>query len=96
MPKAYWVAHVEVSNPDPYAIYAREATACFEKYGGNVLARGGLTRVLEGPERSRNVVIEFESMDRALECFHSPEYQSAKRHREDNAEANLMIIEGIN
>lgn len=96
MPKAYWVAHVEVHHPEPYAIYAREATACFTKYGGNVLARGGLTQTLEGLVTSRNVVIEFESMDSALKCFHSPEYQSAKRHREGNAEANVMIIEGVN
>ncbi len=50
---------------------------------------------LEGTERARNVVIEFDSLDQALECYNSPEYQSAKSHRDHHAHADLMIIEGV-
>ncbi|WP_261540211.1 DUF1330 domain-containing protein [Burkholderia multivorans] len=95
MKKAYWVAHVDVERPDPYAIYAKAATECFLKYGGKPLARGGATKQLEGHARSRNVVIEFEDMEKALACYYSPEYQAAKLHRDGNAVAELMIIEGV-
>lgn len=94
MPKAYWVAHVSVEHPDPYAIYAKGATEAFQKYGGRPLARGGRTITLEGNERPRNVVIEFESVEAALGCYNSPEYQAAKEHRVGHAQADLMIIEG--
>lgn len=95
MPKGYWVAHVNVTNSDPYAVYAKGATEAFEKYGGKPLARGGKTISLEGGERPRNVVIEFESVDQAIKCYRSPEYQAAKRHRQGHADADLMIIEGV-
>ena len=50
-------------------------------YGANVLARGGKYTALEGEDRSRNVVIEFESYQKALDCYNSPEYQSARKNR---------------
>ncbi|MNP61460.1 hypothetical protein D3C76_1566490 [compost metagenome] len=50
---------------------------------------------LEGTERPRNVVIEFETLQRALECYNSPEYQTAKGYRAGHAQADLMIIEGV-
>ncbi|VVN56968.1 hypothetical protein PS687_02528 [Pseudomonas fluorescens] len=95
MPKAYWVAHVTVEDPTPYAIYAQGATAAFQKYGGRPLARGGRLVSLEGTERLRNVVIEFDSVEAALRCYESPEYQEAKKHRDGHALADLMIVEGV-
>lgn len=94
MPKGYWVAHVNVDHPEPYAEYAQRATQAFQKYGGRPLARGGRTITLEGNERPRNVVIEFDSVEQALSCYNSPEYQAAKQHRLGHAQADLMIIEG--
>lgn len=94
MPKAYWIAHVDVVDAEPYSVYAKLASACFAKHGANILARGGPFQGLEGKVRARNVVIEFESMDHALACYNSPEYQEAKTHREGKAEAELLIVEG--
>ena len=95
MPKAYWIAHVTVTDPDPYALYARGATAAFERHGARVLARGGQVESLEGESRPRNVVIEFDSLDAALACYRSPEYQAAKAHREGAGEAEILILEGV-
>lgn len=95
MPKAYWVAHVEVFNPEPYAVYAKAATAVFAQHGARILARGGAIESLEGQGRARNVIIEFDSMEAALACYHSPEYQAAKAHREGHAKADLMMLEGV-
>lgn len=95
MPKAYWVAHVQVTDPEPYAVYAAGATEAFKKYGARPLARGGHTEVLEGNGRPRNVVIEFDSLEQALACYNSPEYQGAKQHREGRAEADIVIIQGV-
>ncbi len=33
MPKAYWIAHVTVTDPEPYAIYAEGASQAFRKFG---------------------------------------------------------------
>ncbi|MCV6576765.1 MAG: DUF1330 domain-containing protein [Cohaesibacter sp.] len=94
MPKAYWIAHVTVTNPEPYALYAAGATEAFKQFGAKVLARGGAVEQLEGEGHPRNVVIEFESMEQALACYHSADYQTAKAHRLDAGLANIMIVEG--
>ncbi len=95
MPKAYWIAHVTVTKPAPYALYAEGATEAFARHGGRVLARGGEAIALEGEVRPRNVVIEFDSLDAARACYASPEYQAAKAHRAGAGEAEIMILEGV-
>jgi uncharacterized protein (DUF1330 family) len=95
MPKAYWIAHVEVTDAGPYSLYADGATEAFRKYDGRPLARGGRVQALEGVARGRNVIIEFDSREAALRCYHSPEYQAARTHRENAASAEIMILDGV-
>ncbi len=94
MKKAYWIAHVTVTDPEPYKLYAEGASKAFEAFGARVLARGGAYNQLEGEGRPRNVVIEFDSMDDAMNCYNSPAYQAAKQHRKDAGIASIVIVEG--
>lgn len=94
MPKAYWIAHVTVTNPDQYKHYASDAPIAFKKYGATILARGGTSEQMEGNGRPRNVVIEFPSLQAALDCYHSAEYQSARAKRIGAGEADIVIVEG--
>jgi uncharacterized protein (DUF1330 family) len=94
MPKAYWIAHVTVTDPDPYALYARGATEVFAAHGARVLARGGRVVGLEGESHPRNVVIEFDSLEAAQACYDSPEYQAARAHRIGAGDAQIMLLEG--
>ncbi|UZW55363.1 DUF1330 domain-containing protein [Sphingobium sp. JS3065] len=95
MPKGYWIAHITVENPEAYQLYTVGATDAFRLFGGRPLARGGRMVSLEGTTRPRNVVIEFDSLDAALRCYNSPEYQAARAHRIGNATGDIMIIEGV-
>jgi uncharacterized protein (DUF1330 family) len=94
MPKGYWIAHVTVTDPEQYAIYAAATAEPFAKYGANVLARGGAYTALEGADRPRNVVIEFPTMQAALDCYNSPEYQAARANRIGAGVADITIVEG--
>lgn len=93
--KAYWIAHVTVTDPEPYKLYADAAPEAFRKYNARILARGGRHVQLEGDGKARNVVIEFDSYDDAVACYNSPEYQSARAHRVDAGLADIMIVEGV-
>jgi uncharacterized protein (DUF1330 family) len=95
MAKGYLVAHVDIHNDAPYQEYAALARVAQEKYGAKVLARGGRSEALEGKHRKRNVVIEFESYEAALNYYNSPEYQAARLHRVGNAEADFIVVEGV-
>lgn len=95
MAKGYWIARVDVRDPERYKDYVAAAKPAFEKYGAQFLARGGRYERLEGQVRARNVVIEFPSLEAAHDCYHSPEYQIAAGIRHEVADAEMVIVEGI-
>jgi uncharacterized protein (DUF1330 family) len=94
MAKGYWIARVDVSDPEAYKAYVTENAIAFAKYGARFIVRGGQFEVPEGTSRSRNVVLEFKDYARALACYHSPEYQKALALRLPHAVADLIVIEG--
>jgi len=94
MAKGYWIAHVDVRDPEGYKDYVATAKPAFERYGAKFLARGGAWEAMEGHGRARNVVIEFASLQTAKDCYNSPEYQAAKAIRQKYAEAEMVIVEG--
>ena len=95
MKKGYWMAMVDITDPENYPRYVAANKAAFDKYGAKFLVRGGQGEVLEGPKATRLVVIEFDSYQTALDCFHSPEYQAALKLREAASTAHMAVVEGV-
>lgn len=93
--KAYWIAHVTVTDAEAYKGYQALAPAAFARFGGQFLARGGEAQVMEGPELARHVVIEFPSLQAARDCYASAEYAAARAARDGAATVHLTIVEGI-
>jgi uncharacterized protein (DUF1330 family) len=93
---AYWVARSKINDPAEYRKYTDRVPAIIARYGGRVLARGGRFQILEGPQKfHRFVVIEFPSLEQAVACHDSPEYQEASAFRKNGAgEVELVIVEG--
>lgn len=94
MPKAYWIARVDVNDAQLYPDYVAAAKPAFERYKAKFIVRGGAATPLEGKARARNVVIEFASVEDALACYNSPEYQKAVKIRQAAADSELVIVEG--
>ena len=95
MAKGYWIARVDVHEPENYPQYVETAKPAFERFGAKFLARGGKTDAVEGPGRARNVIIEFPSFQHAVDCYNSPEYQEAVKIRQKVADGEIVIVEGI-
>ncbi|MGI9407726.1 MAG: DUF1330 domain-containing protein [Hyphomicrobiaceae bacterium] len=95
MAKGYWIASVDVTDPDNYAKYASAAPDVIAAHGGVFLARAGRFQQMEGDGRSRNVVTEFPSFDDAVACWNSDGYQAARKHRLDAGMASIVIVEGV-
>ena len=93
MATALWIAHVKVTNEEAYMRYAKLATEAIAAHGGAFLARGTAYIQLEGPDRPRNVVARFPSMQAAHDCYHSATYQEALSHAKGAAERELCIVE---
>lgn len=94
MPKGYWIARVDVADPEQYKAYVAANAAPLAKYGARFIVRGAPFRAAEGTSRSRNVVIEFPSYQAALDCWDSPEYQAAVKLRQPVSTGDVVIIEG--
>jgi uncharacterized protein (DUF1330 family) len=94
---AYWLARARIDEPVQYARYASQVPGILERYGGQVLARGGAHEVLEGPaDFTRFVVIAFPSLAAARDCFHSADYQAAAAFRRDGGGiVEITIVEGV-
>lgn len=93
MPTALWIANVEVTDAEAYGRYAALAGPAIAKHGGAFLARAGRYVQLEGRDRARNVVARFPSLEAAVACYNSPEYQAALDHARGASVRDLVVVE---
>lgn len=94
MAKGYWIARVDVHDPEAYKAYVAANGPALARFDGHFLVRAGAFENPEGQARGRNVVIEFPSYQAALDCWNSPEYQEARDKRLGHADVDMVIIEG--
>ena len=94
MSKGFWIARIDVADPEKYKAYVAANAEPFKKYGARFLVRAGRFENPEGTSRTRNVVIEFPSYEAALDCWNSAEYQQAIKLRQPVSTGDLVIIEG--
>ncbi len=94
MAKGYWIARIDVTDPDGYQEYVAANAVAFKKYGARFVIRGGRFEAPEGTPRARNVVLEFKDYDTAVACYHSAEYAAAKAKRDGRSVGDVIIIEG--
>ena len=95
MAKGYWIAHVEVKDPERYKLYVEGARQAFIDHDAKFLARGGPYELLEGNlTGARHVIIEFADIDTARACWQSETYQEARKHRLAASTGSVLIMEG--
>jgi uncharacterized protein (DUF1330 family) len=93
---AYWLARCKIDDAVEYKKYTDRVPAIIAKFGGKVLARGGNYQIMEGPQKfHRFVVIEFPTMEQAVACHRSAEYQEAAalRRTAGVGEVEQVIVE---
>jgi uncharacterized protein (DUF1330 family) len=96
MAKGYWVTfYGSVSNLSALAEYAKLAGPAIEAGGGRFVVRGTPARAFEGGLNQRTVVIEFDSVEKAIATYESPAYQAAKKLLEGAVERDVRMVEGL-
>jgi uncharacterized protein (DUF1330 family) len=96
MAKAYWVVcYHSIKNPDALAAYAKLAGPALESAGARYLARGNAAMTYEKGIKQRTVLIEFDSVQKAIAAHDSPAYQTALKALGDGAERDMRIVEGL-
>ncbi len=93
---AYLIARITVTDPAQYEEYKKLSPGAIEAFGGEFIVRGGETETLEGAhESNRLVVVRFDSMEQARQCYQSERYQHARSKREGAAEAQFVVVDGV-
>ncbi len=96
MANAYWIAfYHEISDPKKLAAYARLAGPAIEKGGGRFLARGVPAQVYDEGKMERTVLIEFDSVEKAVAVHDSPDYRAALAALDDGVVRDLRIVAGV-
>lgn len=96
MAKGYWVsAYHAVHDPEKLAAYAKLAGPAIEAGGGRFLARGNAAKAYEAGILQRTVIVEFESVAKAIETHDGPAYQAALKALGDGCTRDLRVIEGV-
>ena len=96
MAKAYWITtYRNISNPDALAEYAKLAAPAIAAGGGRILARGMPAKVYEAGLNQRTVLIEFDSIERAVATHDSDGYKAALKALGNGAERDIRIIDGV-
>jgi uncharacterized protein (DUF1330 family) len=96
MAKAYWVTcYRSISDPEALAAYAKLAGPALAAAGGRFLARGNAANAYEAGLTERIVLIEFDSVERAVAAHESDAYQAALKVFGKAAERDMRIVEGL-
>jgi len=97
MPKAYWViCHRSTKSSEKFAAFTKLAYPAIQAAGGRFLVRTStVAKTYEYGLNDRTVVIEFESLAKAVAAYDAPDYKQALRALADGAERDLRIVEGV-
>jgi uncharacterized protein (DUF1330 family) len=96
MAKGYIVTtYRSIKDSAKLAAYAKVAGPAIEKMGGRILVRGVPKQVHEKGLPQRVVIVEFDSVDKAIAAHDSEGYQQALGLLGDGAERDMRIIEGL-
>jgi uncharacterized protein (DUF1330 family) len=96
MAKGYWITlYHSVSNPDALAEYGKHATRAIEDAGGRFVVRGFPSETREAGIAERTVVIEFDSVEKAIATYESPAYQAALRLLKGSAKRDIRFAKAF-
>jgi uncharacterized protein (DUF1330 family) len=95
MAKAYWIScYRSISNPEALAAYAKIASPAIQAGGGKFIVRGMPAKTYEAGLNQRTVIIEFETVAKAIATHDSEAYKAALKVLGNAAERDLRIVEG--
>ncbi|MEN6374797.1 MAG: DUF1330 domain-containing protein [Smithella sp.] len=83
----------EIHDQKMYTDYIKQVVSIIETHNGEYIARSNKITPFAGEKPQRSIVIGFDSMDEARNCFFSEEYEKIKHLRENSTESRAYFIE---
>lgn len=94
---AYVISEVEILDETQGQRYRELAAASIVRHGGRYIVRGAAPAVPEGewPSGQRVVIVEFPSMKRLRDWYHSADYAEALAVRRTALNRRLLFVDGV-
>ena len=91
---AYCVGQIRVKDAVAWEQYRRQVGATIAQYGGEVLFRAAIERVVTGHGKHDSVVaLRFTDIDAAKQWHDSPEYRALIPLRDQGADVTLVLYQ---
>jgi uncharacterized protein (DUF1330 family) len=92
----YVIVNVSIHDLAAYDTYKTGVAPLVRRHGGEYLARGGATEVLEGDwNPSRVALLKFPAMDAVKAFLGDPEYATLKSLRHRISHTQMVAVEGV-
>ena len=92
----YVIVNIDIKDLPAYDAYRTGVPPMVKKHGGEYLARGGATEVLEGDwVPHRIALLKFPDMSAVKAFLSDPEYQPLKSLRHSVADTQMVAVEGV-
>lgn len=92
---AYMIVEIGVHDAAGFEEYRARAPALIRKHGGEYLARGGESEVIEGSWQPRRLVLfRFPSREAIRAFFDDPDYAELKALRLRTCDSNIVAFDG--
>jgi uncharacterized protein (DUF1330 family) len=96
MAKNYWISvYHKINDENGLVEYAKLAGPAIAAGGGRMLARGMAAHAYEKGIKQRVVIIEFDSMAKAVATHDSPGYQAALKVLGNAVDRDMRFVEGL-
>jgi uncharacterized protein (DUF1330 family) len=92
---AYALGFLRYKDPAAYQRYSTALNPLLPAYGGVLLAGDNNPVGLAGPACDRVVLLQFPDADAAVRLFKSPEYLKIAQDRDQGAEVELQVVNGL-
>jgi uncharacterized protein (DUF1330 family) len=89
------VTYRKIKDQEKWQAYAKLAVPAAQKAGARFLVRATPSQVHELGMKERVVIVEFDSVHKAIAYHDSPAYQEALKVLGDGAERDFRIVEGV-
>lgn len=97
------ISDITVSNDEAYQRYRKKVKAVIESFGGTYVVRAGAKFVTDNPTSGllnatggwnpdRIVVLHFDTVEQATQCFDSAEYKAVYALRDGGASGRSLVV----
>jgi len=94
--KGYWIVlHISDADGAVMAEYAKAARPVIEAAGGRLIIRAKPAKACEAGVNEPAIVVEFESVEKALAVYESAGYQAAVKILDGKVKRDFRIVEGV-